>query len=79
MSRSRTRARGVITVQEAGRRGGLKRWADAQRKHVKLSDLTPDQRRLVLSLIESNKKAIAEGQNPAIADVEKAGHVSSAR
>jgi uncharacterized membrane protein YebE (DUF533 family) len=37
--------------QRAGRIGAASRWADHQPARVKLSDLSPEQRRLVLALI----------------------------
>jgi hypothetical protein len=39
-----------------GRLGGLKRWADgANRRQVRLDELTPSQRRLVMALIDAAK------------------------
>lgn len=36
----------------AGRRGALKRWGDAP-KTVRIDDLSPDQRRLIVALIDA--------------------------
>lgn len=43
---------------KAGRIGALKRWGEP--KTVKLHDLTPDQRRLVLALVDAARNAQAD-------------------
>ena len=46
----------------AGRRGMEVRWGNpANRKTVRLDSLTPDQRRLVLALVDAAKAAPADG------------------
>lgn len=41
----------------AGRRGAAARWARGPRRVVRLTDLTPEQRRLVLALIDAVRTA----------------------
>lgn len=45
---------------EAGRRGALKRWGGPPRT-VRLDALTPDQRRLVLALVDAARAQTQEG------------------
>ena len=42
---------------EAGRKGAAKRWGPPRR--ISIGDLTPDQRRLVLAMIEAERQANA--------------------
>ena len=43
---------------ESGRRGAEKRWSDpSTRVAVRIDDLTPEQRSLVLALVDAAKKA----------------------
>lgn len=45
-----------LTKAESGLRGARKRWSNpANRRSVRLDDLTPSQRRLVLALIDAAK------------------------
>jgi hypothetical protein len=42
---------------ESGRKGALRRWGPPGTRTVKLGDLTPEQRRLVILLVEAAKEA----------------------
>ena len=55
----------------AGRLGALKRWGEP--RVVRLDEMTPDQRRLVLALVDAAKKAPA----PAKADAQEVSSASS--
>lgn len=56
----------TIDRRERGRRGALKRWGPQRR--VNLKDLTPDQRRVVLALVEAQRAA-----NAAVKGLEPSG------
>jgi hypothetical protein len=46
----------------AGQLGGRAHWADgARRRIVRLDDLTPDQRRLIVALVDAAKADVAHG------------------
>jgi hypothetical protein len=45
----------VQFASDAGRRGAIRRWQGHPRRVVKLAELTSDQRRLVLALLDANR------------------------
>ena len=55
------------TKVRAGKIGAAKRWADHDRRLVRLDALRPEARRLILSLIEAAKaaEAVAESEGAA--------------
>lgn len=64
-----------LTHAERGRLGGRAKWKDHAPTSVRLNDLTPDQRRLVLAMVEAarNELAAAEISTPATAEPEVQG------
>lgn len=61
----------------AGKAGMRARWAGHAPAVVRIDDLSPEQRRLVLALVEaarSNEEAAAEIQTPATAELEGHAH-----
>ena len=49
-------------LKEAGRRGAARRWGPAGTQVVKIGDLTPAQRHLVLALVEAARSAKDDGE-----------------
>jgi hypothetical protein len=60
-------------LSDAGRRGALARWGEPGTRVVRLADLNPAERRIVLSLVDAvrNEKAepVIETPGPAKAEV----------
>ena len=50
-----------LTHSERGRLGNIKRWGSDQPRSVRLDDLSTEQRRLVVALVEAAKAAKADG------------------
>jgi hypothetical protein len=50
-----------LSAVEAGRHGAAKRWGPGRRT-VRLDDLTPDERRLVLALVDGARAAEGSSQ-----------------
>ena len=49
---------------DAGKRGALKRWGEP--RVVKIADLSPETRRLVIALVEAAKKAAPNANGTAL-------------
>ena len=58
----------------AGRSGAIARWHGHAKKTIRIDDLRPEQRRLVLALIQAvrgeNERTAAEDQHPAAVGAE---------